>query len=227
MPLSFIPAIFAIDKLAYRLGRLLGTGAAIAAGRDTPSYSRPVSTTAWLGRCALSLAILASTYGILSWLSPRMDTIPSLMGSWLALLLLPRTTPRLFLMIARLFAMATSISVLGSSWTWAVKRWPQVDSFEGIFLAGWWGLAFAMLVWALVALRRRPRPNYALVPVIPRPVVDCRQPVLEGFESVAAETSHTHLNASFDWATRSARLTISAQVRTEKLVLSASPTRRA
>ncbi len=61
MPLFFIPAIFAIDKLAYRLGRLLGSGAAIAAGRGTPSYSRPASTTAWLGRCALSLVMMTSS----------------------------------------------------------------------------------------------------------------------------------------------------------------------
>ncbi len=212
MPLFFIPAIFAIDKLAYRLGRLLGSGAAIAAGRGTPSYSRPASTTAWLGRCALSLVILASTYGILSWLSPRMDTVSSLAGSWLALLLLPRPTPRLFLIVARLFAMATSISALSSSWTWAVKHWPEIDSFEGFFLICWWGLAFAMLVWALVALRGKPRRSRELIPVIPRPVVDYSQTEPVVVESAEAETSHTQVSVGFKWIRQSPRGRVSAHM---------------
>ncbi len=225
MPLFFIPAIFAIDKLAYRLGRLLGSGAAIATCRGTPSYSRPASTTIWLGRCALSLAILVTTYGVLSWLSPRMDTLPSLLGSWLALLLLPRPTPRLFLMIARLFAMATSISVLGSSWTWAIKRWPRIDSFEGAFLLCWWGLTFAMLVWASLALRR-PHASRALVPVIPRPVVSNSKASLGVVESVEVETSHTHVSTGFTLTTPSTKVSLSAQVTTTKQRATASIDRR-
>ena len=217
MPLFFIPALFAIYKLAYRLGRLLGSGAAVAAGRGVLPYSRPASTTAWLGRCALSLAILAITSGVLSWLSPRMDTLPSLLGSWLALLLLPRPTPRLFLMIGRLFAMATSIAVLDSSWTWAIKHWPQIGSYDGVFLICWWGLAFTMLVWAFLALRKSSQTNSALVPVIQRPIGEYPQPVPR---VLVAETSHKHLSVSAEWVTRFTRVNISAQVKTQKHVLS-------
>ena len=226
MPLFFIPALFAIDKLAYRLGRLLGSGAAIAAGRGVPPYSRPASTSAWLGRCALSGTILVTTYGVLSWLSPRMDTLPSLLGSWLALLLLPRPTPRLFLVIGRLFAMATSISVLGSSWTWAIKSWPQTDSYEGIFLICWWGLAFTMLVWSFAALRRRAQTNRALVPVIPRPVVNNSQDWPGVVDSAEVETSHTHVSTGFAWATPSTKVSISAQMTTKKQRATATIDRR-
>lgn len=226
MPLFFIPAILAIDKLAYRLGHLLGSGAAIASSRGAPSYTRSPSRTAWLGRCVLSLVIVTGTYGILSWLSPRMDTIPSLLGSWLALLLLPRPTPRLFLLVARLFAMATSISVLGSSWTWASKRWQPISPFEGLFLVCWWGLAFAMLVWALAALRRRSQHHRALVPVIPRPVTDHSQPAPEVVDSLEAETSHTQMNAGLQWTTRSTRVTLSAQVRTARQSLAVQKKQR-
>lgn len=215
MPLFFIPAIFAIDKLAYRLGRLLGSGAAIASGRGTPSYARSSSRTAWLGRCVLSLVIVTGTYGILSWLSPRMDTIPSLLGSWLALLLLPRPTPRLFLLVARLFAMATSISVLGSSWTWALRSWPQVGTYEGVFLVLWWSLAFAMLVWALAALRRRPEYPRELIPVIPRSVTEYSQPAPDAVDELVAKTSHTQLGLWFEWVRPSSRGIVSAHMRVE------------
>jgi hypothetical protein len=226
MPLFFIPAIFAIDKMAYLLGRLLGSGAAIASGRGAPSYSRSSSRTAWLGRCVLSLVIVTGTYSILSWLSPRMDTVPSLLGSWLALLLLPRPTPRLFLLVARLFVMATSTSFFGSLWRRASERWQFISSLEGLFLVCWWGLAFAMLVWALAALRRRSQQHRALVPVIPRPAIDNSQPSPETFDRLVAETSHTQVNASVEWATRSTFARVSVHVTAEKQVLSTQPSKK-
>jgi hypothetical protein len=131
----------------------------------------------------------------------------------------------LFLMIARLLAMATSISVLGSSWTWSINHWPQIDSFEGLFLICWWGLAFAMLMWASLALRR-PHASRALVPVIPRPVVNNSQASPGVVESVEAETSHTHVSTGFTWATPSTKVSLSAQVTTKKQRATASIDRR-
>lgn len=228
MPLFFIPAIFAIDKLAYRLGQLLGAGAAHVAGRGVPPPSTPpASKSAWIGRCILSAAIVVGAYYILTWMSPRLDSIPWVLGSWFALLILPRPTPRLFLMIARFYVMGTTITTVASLWFWASKRWPIVGSWDGVFVFCWWSLTFAMFLWAFLALRRKPQPNRTLVQVIPRPVTDFPQPPSESFERVEAETSHTHASAGFAWATRSTRVTISAQVRMEKQILSVRPGRGA
>lgn len=223
MPLFFIPAIFAIDKLAYRLGHLLGSGAAHVVGRGR----RSGSTSGWLLRCFWSLCIVVGTHGILLRFSPRLDSIPALLGTWLALLFLPRPTPRLFLMIARFYAMGTTITSFATLWFWAAKRWPIMAPWEGVFVFGWWSLAFAMVLWAFLALRRQPQHSRALVQAIPRPSTDFAQPPPASFDSLEAETSHTQMSAGFEWATQSSRVKISAQVRTEKQVLSARPSRRA
>lgn len=227
MPLFFISAIFAVRRLAYWLGRLLGAGAAVAVGRDgytNASNASAGSSFRWLGRSVWSLAILAGTYGVLASTSPRLDTLPSVVGSWLVLLILPRRTPRVFLMVARLVAMATSISALWSSWKWVTVHWPLAAAFDGLFVLCWWGMAAAMLVWSLAALRRRP--GSELIPAIQRPRGMHSPPVPEGFVRAEAETSHTHLSARFEWLTRFGHANMSVQLRQEKQILSIRPSRQ-
>lgn len=219
MPLSFISAIFAVSRLAYWLGRLLGAGAAVAVGRGGSSLAPGAgsrSKAAWFGRAVWSLVLLAGTYGVLASISPRLDTLPSVVGSWLVLLLLPRRTPRLFLMVVRLVVMATSISALWSSWNWLAVRWPQATMFEGLFVLCWWGVAAAMLVWAFLALRGTRWHTLAIVRAIPRPVDGHWQGVSGSSERLQAETTHAHLDARLEWSGRSTKVRISALVITDK-----------
>lgn len=219
MPLFFIPAIFAIDKLAYRLGHMLGAGAAQLVGRQTSSSSTTASSSAWLVRCLWSLCIVVGTYGVLAKFSPRLDSLPALLGTWLALLLLPRPTPRLFLVIARFYVLGTTITSFATLWFWATKQWTIMARWEGAFVICWWSLTFAMVLWAFLALRRHPRHSRAIVQVIPRPLSDFSRPPLVSFENLQAETSHTQMIVRVEWATQSSK--VSVQVRTEKQVDSA------
>lgn len=229
MPLFFISAIFAVSRLAYWLGRLLGAGAAVAVGRDGSTRASGAgvgSSLGWLGRSVWSLAILAGTYGVVASISPRLDTFLSVLGSWLVLLLLPRRTPRIFLMAARLVVMATSISALWSSWNWVTMRWPVVAAFDGVFVLCWWSIAAAMLLWSLATLRRNAHGRNAIVPAIPRPMNSHREAIPDSFDTLEAQTSHTHMSGSLKWATRHSQVTISGHLRRENQVLTARPSYR-
>ena len=218
MPLFFIPGIFALGGLARRVGVGLGIVAAhLWGGSRLQPYQHERS--AWLRRCLIATSLVCAGYFVLSWLSPRLDTIPSLLGSWIVVALLPKPTPRIPLLIARLFALATTSTSFGSIWIWAVTRWPGLQVAEGVFLVCWWGLAFALLVWSFLALRR-PR-NRAVALVTIQPI----QPQSRGYSqwtpypevpSVHGTSVRSNAQASFEWETATTRIRLSAEVGTEK-----------
>jgi hypothetical protein len=221
MPFFFIPGIFALGGLARRVGVGLGIVAAHLSGhsRFQPSqYERSV----WLRRCLIATSLVCAGYFVLSWLSPRLDTIPSLLGSWIVVALLPKPTPRIPLLIARLFALATTSTSFGSTWIWAVTRWPALQAAEGMFLVCWWGLAFALFVWSFLALRRPGNRAVALATIPPIQQQSSGHSHWTTYPEVpsADGTSvRSNAQASFEWKTATTRIRLSAEARTEKVNL--------
>ena len=221
MPLFFIPGIFALGGLARRVGIGLGIVAAYLSGhsRFQPSQQE---RSAWLRRCLIATSLVCAGYLILSRLSPRLDTIPSLLGSWIVVALLPKPTPRIPLLIARLFALATTSTSFGSIWIWAMTRWPALQAAEGMFLFCWWGLAFALLVWSSLALRRPGNRAVALATIPPIQQQSTGYSHWTPYREVpsAHGTSvRSNAQASFEWKTATTRIRLSAEVRTEKVNL--------
>ncbi len=221
MPLFFIPGIFALGGLARRVGVGLGILAAHLF-RGCRFESSPHERSAWLRRCLIATFLVCAEYFILSWLSPRTDTGPSLVGSWLVVMLLPKPSPRLPLLIARLFATATTSTSIASVWMWAVVRWPTLNTVDGVFLVGWWGLAFALLVWSFLALRRPQNRNVALAPILPPQQQTSEHSYSMPYPeptTVQGTFVRSNHHASFEWANKNMRIKLSADVRTEKIDL--------
>lgn len=224
MPLFFIPGIFALGGLARRVG--IGLGIAAVHLWQNAAYlnqrrgeSTPREKAAWLRRCVIATSLVCAEYLVLSWLSPRLDTVPSILGSWLVVLLLPKPTPRIPLLVARLFALATTSTSFGSFWIWSVARWPALQAADGVFLACWWVLAFALLVWSLLALRRPRHTTVALATMRParqQARYDSLSTPYPEPATVQGTYVRSNAQAYFEWTSKTTRIKLFAEVRAEK-----------
>jgi hypothetical protein len=227
MPLFFISGIFALGRLARRVGVGVGIVAAhLWQGSQHLNQKRlessPHEKSAWLRRCLIATALVIAEYFVLSFLSPRLDTVPSLLGSWLVVMFLPKPTPRIPLLIARSFALATTSTSFGSVWIWAVARWPVLSAADSVYLVFWWSLAFALLVWSFLALRRPHNRALALATIQPAQQQargDSHSTPYPAPATAHATSVRSNTHASFEWTTKTTRIKLSAEVRTEKVDL--------
>lgn len=231
MPHFFSPGMFRPVGLglAHRLGSGIGAAAAhLWHEAEYVNLRRAASSApekwAWVRRCLIASVLVVGEYVILSWLSPRLDSLLALFGSWLVLALLPKPTPRIPLLAARIYVLGTTSTSFGSVWIWAAARWTTLLAWENLFLLCWWGLSFTLLVWSFLALRLPRGFQTALTQSVAHPLQQFpdADPRKE-YTTAHLGTSHSDVQASFEWASQTTRVKLSTAVRTSKTEATSRP----
>jgi hypothetical protein len=147
-----------IGAFARRVGECLGTRLARIAGeadylvQRTRTASRP-ERAAWLVRCAIACLIVASECILLVLLRIRSGSPLALVVAWSAIILLPKPTPRIPLVVARMLAVVFTLTNSARLYDLMKARFPTVQNY-GAFL-GFCGFLIwiALFLWALSAFR--------------------------------------------------------------------------
>ena len=146
--------------LAYWVGQRLrrGVGALGAEADYLYARSRNASAderSAWLWRATFGTAIVIGEYLFLYRILNRRDNPVALGVSWAMLFLLPRPTPRLVLLVARLLVFVTSTTALSSALNTVAEAIPGLRPWNDLI---WFLGMAALMIWALSSLRVRRRP---------------------------------------------------------------------
>jgi hypothetical protein len=147
-----------IGAFARWIGERLGASVAGVAGETEYLAQRartasPAERSAWLFRCTISCLIVAGEWILLALLHLRSDHPLALLVVWVAVLLLPKPTPRIPLVLARILAVVFTMTNLAALYDSAKAKIPGLDAYSAI--VGFCGFAIwiALSAWALLGVR--------------------------------------------------------------------------
>ncbi|HRJ17451.1 MAG TPA: ATP-binding protein [Bryobacteraceae bacterium] len=146
--------------LAYWVGQRLRRGVEALGAEADYLYTRSRNASAdersaWLWRATFGTAIVIGEYLFLYRVLNRRDNPVALGVSWAMLFLLPRPTPRLVLLVARLLVFVTSTTALSSALNAVAEAIPGLRPWNDLI---WFLGMAALMIWALSSLRVRRRP---------------------------------------------------------------------
>jgi hypothetical protein len=147
-----------IGAFARWVGERLGAGVAGIAGeagylaQRTRSASPP-ERSAWLFRCTVSCVILAGEGLLLTILGVRTDHPLTLVIAWTAILLLPKPTPRVPLLVARILAVIFTMTNLAALYDLAKAKLPSLQAHDAIIGFCGFVIWIALSLWALSTIR--------------------------------------------------------------------------
>lgn len=171
-----MPRIFWFEASILSLARWIGWSTRAGVDRlgkgvgDLTDRARTASAaekSAWVFRCIVSCVLIACEWAILSLFGVRADSPITLVVAWAAIVLLPKPTPRIPLVVARILAVVFTMSNLAACYDLAKGKYPTLlapfSTVAGVSgVAIWTGLS----IWVLFALRA-PAREPALRPASP------------------------------------------------------------
>lgn len=109
---------------------------------------------AWAYRCIASCLLIAGQGAVFTLSGVRADHPLMLITAWATIFLLPRPTPRVPLVVARVLAMGFTMTNLAAFYDLAKAKYPSVVEPYGS-VAGWCGIAIwiALAIWVLASFR--------------------------------------------------------------------------
>jgi hypothetical protein len=177
-----------IRALARRIGEFLGIRLARIAGEadyltQWTRTASPAERSAWLFRCTVSCLVVIGECGLLMLFTVRADHPLTLVVVWAAILLLPKPTPRVPLVTARILAELFTMTNLAALYDLTKSKLPGLHSYGAVI--GFCGFVvwIALSIWALSPLWRSKRPDA----LSPRPTP--RFPVFRGGRRQASRAS--------------------------------------
>jgi hypothetical protein len=158
-----MPRIFWFEASILSLARWIGWSARAGVdclGKEADhlaDQSRTASASeksAWVFRCVVSCVVIACEWAILSLFGVRADSPITLVVAWAAIVLLPKPTPRIPLVVARILAVVFTMANLAAFYDLAKGKYPTVLAAFGT-MAGVSGVAIwiSLSIWVLFALR--------------------------------------------------------------------------
>jgi hypothetical protein len=147
-----------IGAFARRVGECLGTGLARIAGEADYLVQRtrtasPPERAAWPVRCAIAGLIVGGECILLGLLRIRSGSPLALIVAWGAIVLLPKPTPRIPLVVARMLAMVFTLTSFARLYDLTKAKFPAVQNYGAVI--GFCGFLvwIALFLWALSGFR--------------------------------------------------------------------------
>ena len=146
-----------IGALARRIGECLGIGLARISGEGDYLTQRTrtasaAERSAWLFRCTVSCLIVIGECVLLMLFKVRADHPLTLVVAWAATLLMPKPTPRVPLIIARILAVVFTMTNLAALYDLTKSKLPAFQSYGAVI--GFCGFVvwIAFSIWAFSPL---------------------------------------------------------------------------
>jgi transitional endoplasmic reticulum ATPase len=163
MPVSYGSRPQSLNPI-YWMGWAIGAGAARVARqirhsrhRNSTAYASERAT--WVWRAVISTFLVGAAWLLIEQRSIRQNTVLALSIAWVTVVLLPKPTPRIPLLMARLLAVIVTVGAIGTLVNYAAPRISKEwhDSLAYVGIVAWVSLG----VWACLALRpgRRTSPQ--------------------------------------------------------------------
>lgn len=161
-PGEFVPFSLA-QWVGWRIRSVaMAVGSEVAFLEHRVRHATSSERLAWWYRCATACVLVVAEFLALWALAPRLDSVFAMAGTWAVIAVLPRPTPRIPLLAARLLAFGATLGAANALWLRATATFPSLQSWDGVFTIAWGLLCAGLFIWALLAVRR---------PVVAQPAV--------------------------------------------------------
>ena len=158
-----MPRIFWFEASILSLARWIGWSARAGVDRlgkeadhlaDQARTASDTEKSAWVFRCIVSFVLIACEWVLLSFFGVRADSPITLVVAWATILLLPKPTPRIPLVVARILAVVFTMANLAAFYDLAKGKYPALLApFSSIAGASGVAIWIGLSIWVLFALR--------------------------------------------------------------------------